>query len=370
MPRADQTQATSPGRQRVVIAGVDTGDDRERFEVEMDELGALAHAAGADVVARVVQRRPAVDPASLIGSGKVAEVAEMARLHQASTVLTLNALRPRQRTNLEKLLGGNISVLDRSVVILDIFAQHARTSEGKLQVELAQLKHQAANLIGARDALSRLGGGIGTRGPGETKLEVDRRHIRARIELLEKQLDHVQTRRREQRRSREGTPVVALVGYTNAGKSSLLNALSGAAVFVADQPFATLDPTLRKVRIAQDRDVVLADTVGFISDLPKELVAAFRATLEEVTSAAALVHVVDSSNPFWERQRESVEAILRELGAGEKPTIIAWNKSDVANSDHDSAGVTVSAKTGTGLAELRAAIAALLRTQSTRSGRL
>jgi len=360
MPRANVTQATSPGRQRVVIAGVDTGDDHIRFDVEMDELGALANAAGADVVARIIQRRSAVDPASLLGSGKVAEVADSARANGASTVLTLNALRPRQRANLEKLLGGEISVLDRSVVILDIFAQHARTGEGKLQVELAQLKHQAANLIGARDALSRLGGGIGTRGPGETKLEVDRRHIRARIELLEKQLDQVQTRRREQRRSREGTPVVALVGYTNAGKSSLLNALSGATIYVADQPFATLDPTLRKVRLSEERDVVLADTVGFISDLPKELVAAFRATLEEVTSAAALIHVIDASNPFWSRQRESVDAILRELGAGDKPTVLAWNKSDVAGSSALGDGVAVSAKTGAGLADLRAAIAALV----------
>ncbi len=350
------THATAPGRQRVVLAGVDTSQNHIAFDVEMDELDALARAAGCDVVARLVQRRPSVDPASLIGSGKVAEVAEAARLNNASTVLTLNSLRPRQRTNLEKLLGGEISVLDRTVVILDIFALHARTSEGKLQVELAQLKHQAANLIGARDALSRLGGGIGTRGPGETKLEVDRRHIRARIELLEKQLDDVRTRRREQRRSREGTPVIALVGYTNAGKSSLMNALSGSDVFVADQPFATLDPTLRKVRLSESRDVVMADTVGFISDLPKELVAAFRATLEEVTSATALVHVIDASNPFWERQRASVEAILKELGAGEKPTIIAWNKTDIASSHGGGDGVSVSAKTGAGLAELRTAI--------------
>jgi GTP-binding protein HflX len=355
MPK-QATHATAPPRQRVILAGVDTGQDHVRFDVEMDELDALARAAGCDVVARLVQRRPSVDPASLIGSGKVTEVSEAARLNNASTVLTLNALRPRQRTNLEKLLGGEISVLDRTVVILDIFAQHARTSEGKLQVELAQLKHQAANLIGARDALSRLGGGIGTRGPGETKLEVDRRHIRSRIELLEKQLDDVRTRRREQRRSREGTPVVALVGYTNAGKSSLMNALSGSTVFVADQPFATLDPTLRKARLSDSRDVVLADTVGFISDLPKELVAAFRATLEEVTSASLLVHVIDASNPFWERQRSSVESILKDLEAADKPTIIAWNKTDVASAHIGGEGIAVSAKTGAGLAELRAAI--------------
>jgi len=183
----------------------------------------------------------------------------------------------------------------------------------------------------------------------------------SRISHLEGQLKEVGKRRREQRRNREGTPVIALVGYTNAGKSSLLNALSkGADVFVADQPFATLDPTLRKARLSDDRDVILADTVGFISDLPKELVSAFRATLDEVTNAALLVHVIDASNPFWERQRASVEAILAELGAGEKPTIVAWNKTDVLESPHPHEGIPVSAKTGTGLGELKAAIAAAL----------
>ena len=351
---------TAPPAQRVILAAVDTGDDKRLLEVELDEFEALARAAGTQVVARVVQRRPAVDPATLVGAGKAEELARLVREQEAVGVIVLNALRPRQRAALEKTIGGDAFVLDRNVVILDIFARHARTAEGKLQVELAQLRHRAANLIGTRDALSRLGGGIGTRGPGETKLEVDRRRIRLRISHLEAQLAEVRNRRREQRRSREGTPVIALVGYTNAGKSSLLNALTGSAVFVADQPFATLDPTLRKIRASDGRFIVLADTVGFISDLPKELVAAFRATLEEVTSATMLVHVVDASNPFWERQREAVETVLQTLGAADKPTIVAWNKIDIAQIPHGP-GFPVSAKTGEGLDQLRDGLIRALR---------
>jgi GTP-binding protein HflX len=347
---------------------VDTGADRAGFNVEMDELAALAQAAGAEVVGRLEQRRPSVDPATLLGRGKVAELAELMRASHATLVVTLNPLRPRQRTAIESALDDG-AVMDRSVLILDIFASHARTSEGKLQVELAQLRHRAANLIGSREELSRLGGGIGTRGPGETRLEVDRRRIRARISNLERQLAQIRTRRAEQRRGRQGTPVVALVGYTNAGKSSLLNALSGASVFVADQPFATLDPTLRKMRLPSGRDVILADTVGFISDLPKELVAAFRATLEEVTNATMLVHVIDASNPHWQRQRASVDVVLRELGAAAKPVVYAWNKSDLVETpgtrrNLGDAGVVVSAKTGAGLTELREAIAGRLQPAS------
>jgi GTPase len=355
--------ATAAARPRAIVTGVDTGVDRASFDVEMDELEALVRASGAEVVARLTQRRPAIDPSTLVGEGKVAEIAQAAQERRADLVIVLNALRPRQRTALEKRLGEGIAVTDRTVIILDIFAQHARTNEGKLQVELAQLRHRAANLIGARDALSRLGGGIGTRGPGETKLEVDRRKIRLRIAHLEEQLKHVRLRRREQRRSRVGTPVVALVGYTNAGKSSLLNALSsgGSKVYVADQPFATLDPTLRKVRLPDGLEVILADTVGFISALPKELVNAFRATLEEVTSATLLLHVIDASNPHWERQRRSVQAILEEIGAGDKPMLIAWNKIDAARAlPRGEPGVMVSAKTGKGLPELRSSLQTLL----------
>lgn len=351
-------------RERAILAGVDTGDDPTLFEVEMNELDALARAAGAEVVARAVQRRPSVDPALLFGKGKVDEIVTIARETGATALVTLNALRPRQRSALETKMGADVTVMDRSVLILDIFASHARTSEGKLQVELAQLRHRVSNLIGSREALSRLGGGIGTRGPGETKLEVDRRRIRLRIAHLEHDLEGVRLRRREQRRSREQTPVVALVGYTNAGKSSLLNALSGANVLVADQPFATLDPTLRQVYLEAGSAAILADTVGFISDLPKELVAAFRATLEEVTNATLLVHVIDASNPHWKRQRDSVNVVLLELGANEKPVIYVWNKIDAlsypGSADLGEAGVLVSAKTGAGIAELKSAIAARL----------
>jgi GTPase len=352
--------STQPGPQRVIVAGVDTGDDHVLFDVELDELEALARAAGTQIVARVVQRRPKVDPSTLVGAGKADELGALARERKADGIVMLNALRPRQRAALEKIVAGDVFVIDRNVVILDIFARHARTAEGKLQVELAQLRHRAANLIGARDSLSRLGGGIGTRGPGETKLEVDRRRIRLRISHLEGQLTDVRKRRREQRRTREGTPVIALVGYTNAGKSSLLNALTGAQAFVADQPFATLDPTLRKLRL-DGADAIVADTVGFITDLPKELVAAFQATLEEVTDAALLVHVVDISNPFWRRQREAVEKLVEQLGAAGKPTVVAWNKTDLASDLVGGEGVAVSAKTGSGLPELRAAIAQALR---------
>jgi GTPase len=356
---------TAPLRERVILAGVETPKQRGRFAVEMDELESLARAAGGEIVGRLEQRRPSVDPATLIGSGKMHELARQVETSRASVVVTLNPLRPRQRAAIERSIDG-IAVLDRSVLILDIFARHARTSEGKLQVELAQLRHRAANLIGSRDELSRLGGGIGTRGPGETKLEVDRRRIRLRIAHLERQLSQIRTRRAEQRRSRAGTPVVGLVGYTNSGKSSLLNALSGAHVFVADQPFATLDPTLRKIRLPGGGDAIVADTVGFISDLPRELVAAFRATLEEVTSASLLLHVIDASNQHWQRQRESVDVVLRELGAHRTPVIYVWNKSDLlapagSRRNLGDAGVVVSAKTKDGLLELLDAIAERLR---------
>ena len=252
--------------------------------------------AGGQVVERTRARLESVDPATLIGSGKAQELAERVRELEATTLFVFNDLRPRQRANLEKIVP--VAIVDRTMVILDIFAQRARSREGQLQVELAQLRHRQANLIGANSALSRLGGGIGTRGPGETKLEVDRRRIQERISVLRRSLEDVRTARRTQRGDSAREPLVALVGYTNVGKSSLLNRLAQAgggtrAAFVADQPFATLDPTTRRVYVEAGRYARVTDTVGFITELPMELVNAFRATLEELNEADLLLHVID-----------------------------------------------------------------------------
>jgi GTP-binding protein HflX len=245
------------------------------------------------------------------------------------------------------------------MLILDVFARHARSREGKLQVELAQLRYRQSNLVGVGADLSRLGGGIGTRGPGETKLEVDRRRIGHRISVLRGQLDDVRRQREVRRASHRHEPLVALVGYTNAGKSSLLNALARSDAFVADQPFATLDPTVRRVYLAPNAYVRMADTVGFITELPKDLVNAFRATLEELRDADLLVHVVDSSNPDWPRQRVAVDTILEELDLARKPRLIVFNKCDLVPDalPHEARAQYVSAKTGAGLAEFRAALA-------------
>jgi GTPase len=352
--------ATAPEMERGLVVAVDLHAPGRLLEPELAEFEALIEAAGAEVVGRVVQRLERVDPATLVGSGKAHEIAGLAHEIGATKLFVFNDLRPRQRTNLEKIVP--LPVVDRTAVVLDIFAQRARSREGKLQVELAQLRYRQANLIGASTALSRLGGGVGTRGPGETKLEVDRRRIAERIATLRAALEDVRRARATRRAPGEGTPLVALVGYTNVGKSSLLNRLSGAGgngAFVADQPFATLDPTQRRVYLEPDRFARLADTVGFITELPKDLVSAFRATLEELDDASVLIHVVDASNPEWPRQRASVEAILHDLHADQKPTILAFNKSDVASPAAAPAppgSVSISAKTGAGLEDLRAEI--------------
>jgi GTP-binding protein HflX len=355
------TSATAAPAQRALVVAVDLQDPKRPLEPELAEFEALIEAAGALPVGRVVQRLGAVDPATLIGSGKAREVAEIAQQTGATMIFVFNDLRPRQRTNLEKVIP--LPIVDRTMVILDIFALRARSREGKLQVELAQLRYRQANLIGAGVALSRLGGGIGTRGPGETKLEVDRRRIQERISVLRAQLEDVRRARETRRPAIGSTPLVALVGYTNVGKSSLLNRLAHApaagAAFVADQPFATLDPTLRRVYLAPDRFVRLADTVGFITELPKELVAAFRATLEELSGADVLVHVIDASNSDWPRQRASVEEILHDLELDGKPAILAFNKIDARQPGAPplpEGSIAISARTGAGLAELRAAI--------------
>jgi len=340
-----------------ILVAVDLDHPAHPIEPELAEFEALAEAAGARVIERVVQRRGSVDPALLVGSGKAAEIAELAKERDAKLVLVLNDLRPRQRKNLEKIIP--VAIVDRTMLILDVFAQHARSREGKLQVELAQLKYRQSNLIGIGADLSRLGGGIGTRGPGETKLEVDRRRITGRVLLLSRQLEDVAKQRATRRSAPHREPLFALVGYTNVGKSSLLNVLTRSDALVADQPFATLDPTIRRVFLGHGKYARLADTVGFITDLPKDLVNAFKATLEELREADVLVHVLDASNPDWPRQRAAVDAILRDLELEDAPRLIVFNKCDVAAGElpNEPGAFYVSAKTGAGLPELREALA-------------
>jgi len=351
-----------------VIAAVRLPRQR-RWEVEesLAELAGLAVAAGATVVQRVTQDRESPTPALYFGRGKIEEIAAAAPEVGANLFISDDPLTPIQERNLSTSLG--MKVIDRTALILDIFAQRARTAEGKLQVELAQLTYLLPRLVGQWSHLERLGGGIGTRGPGETQLESDRRVIRRRVMQIQRELEHVQTHRRLQRhgRRRAGLPVVALVGYTNAGKTTLLNRLSGARLTAADQLFVTLDPAARLVEQGAQRPFILTDTVGFIRKLPHELVAAFRATLEELQDADVLVHVLDASHPALEEHAAAVERILGELEVADRPTVVALNKVDrtdggrglealVARRD----GVAVSAVTGEGVSDLLKAIDAAL----------
>ena len=317
-------RTTDGGPERAVLVGLSADADGGTLE----ELTRLAQTAGASVVGIVAQRRPRADPATFVGRGKVEEVLARARETGADLVIVDGELSPAQQRNLERSL--HTKVLDRTALVLDIFAQRARTSEGRLQVELAQMTYLLPRLAGRGGVLSRLGGGIGTRGPGETKLEVDRRRIRTRITGLERQIESLRQHRRLQRQARTeaALPVVALIGYTNAGKSSLLNTLTRADVVTADKLFATLDPTVRKAMLPNRRPVLFVDTVGFIQKLPHDLVAAFRATLEEVVEADLLVHVIDGSHPRWSEQMAAVEDVLHELGAAETPRVNAINKID------------------------------------------
>jgi GTP-binding protein HflX len=325
----------------------------------------LVSSAGGEVVAELMQRRGRPDPATLIGSGKVEEIAGIAASTEASLVLFDHDLSPTQLRNLEAALP--CRVLDRTQLILDIFARHARTREGQLQVELAQLEYMLPRLTGRGKSMSQLGGGIGTRGPGETKLETDRRQIKRRIDQLKLDLDSVRRVRKQQRQRRESVPVptVALVGYTNAGKSTLFNCLTGAQVLESSRMFATLDPKLRAIELPSRRKVLLSDTVGFIRNLPHTLVTSFRATLEEVAQAEVLLHVRDASSTYGQEQREQVEKVLGELEVLDKPRIEVLNKIDLLGEverqglqDRFHAGgeVAVSARTGQGMDALLAAI--------------
>jgi GTPase len=364
---------TRRGPERAVIAAVRL-PRQQRWEVEesLEELAGLATAAGATVVHRVIQERDTPTPALYFGRGKVAEIGEAAREVDGNLFISDDGLSPIQERNISQTLG--IKVIDRTALILDIFAQRARTAEGKLQVELAQLTYLLPRLVGQWTHLERLGGGIGTRGPGETQLESDRRVIRRRLIQIRGELEHVQTHRRLQRegRRRAGMPIVALVGYTNAGKTTLLNRLSGARLTAADQLFVTLDPAARLVETPGQRPFILTDTVGFIRKLPHELVAAFRATLEELKDADVLVHVVDASHPAVEEHTEAVERILGDLDVGHRPTVLALNKIDRTERGRSldaliarREGVGISAVTGEGLPDLLKAVDAALPASGT-----
>jgi GTP-binding protein HflX len=292
------------------------------------ELGELARSAGADVAGSMLQMREKPDPATLVGQGKLEEIEIEARMHNAPLVIFDANLTPTQQRNIEDALDRR--VIDRTQIILDIFARHARSREGQLQVELAQLNYLLPRLAGKRTELSRLGGGIGTRGPGEQKLETDRRRIRERVGKIQKSIEMVRKQRSLRREKRQAVPLgtVALVGYTNAGKSTLFNALSHAGVLVSSKMFATLDPTVRAVRLPSGRRVLLSDTVGFIRALPPTLIAAFRATLEEVQEASLLLHVTDISNPHHAEQDAEVEKVLADLGVDARPRLLVCNKID------------------------------------------
>ena len=328
-------------------------------EQSLDELASLAETAGAMVITRVIQNRQKPDSATYIGSGKAEELALTCQAMEIDLAILDDELTGAQQKNLEDILG--VRVIDRTALILDIFAQRAQSAEGKLQVELAQMKYRLPRLQGLGTSLSRLGGGIGTRGPGETRLEVDRRRIRRRIDDLEDQLTQLKKQRdlRRARREKTGQTTVALVGYTNAGKSTLLNALSGSDVLVEDKLFATLDPVMRRVQLPENRECLVVDTVGFIRKLPHQLVQAFRSTLEEALYADLLVVVSDLSSPDYALQRATVFEVLGDLGAGDKPVLEALNKADRVNVTgmiEPADAILISAKEGRGLDTLKAEI--------------
>lgn len=356
--------------ERVILVAVSTSDEDDT-DASLDELSELADTAGAVAIGRLVQNRERIHPGTYLGTGKIDELREMIYELGATGVICDDELSPAQLRNLESAL--DTKVMDRTMVILDIFAAHATTSEGKIQVELAQLRYRAARLIGLRSSLSRLGGGIGTRGPGEKKLEIDRRLIHERIGQLKAELENVKRHREVTRkqRDRKYTLSAAIVGYTNAGKSTLLNALTGAGILAQDKLFATLDPTTRGLKLTSGQEILLTDTVGFIRKLPHHLIEAFKSTLEEARYSDIVLHVVDASNPQMDTQMYVVYDTLRQLEIGDKTVVTVFNKMDQKidqikhpetlkdlNSDYQ---VQISAKTGEGLDELKDILEMILR---------
>src|SRR5688572_16413390 len=354
--------------ERAALVGLVSGSARRvDADSSLDELAGLADAAGAVVVLRMLQERPKPDPATFIGSGKLTGLAATCAELDVDVVIFDNELSPAQLRQLEAKL--ERKVIDRTQLILDIFARRARTREGKWQVELAQLKYLLPRLVGSSTALSRLGGGIGTRGPGETKLETDRRRIRVRIQSIQREIDHVRQRRSQlrERRHKQSVPTVALVGYTNAGKTTLFNRLANETAVASNALFVTLDPLVRQVRLPDRRELLVSDTVGFIDRLPHALVAAFRATLEEVAEADLALHVIDAASPDRERHIAAVRRVLEEVGAAEVPVIEVYNKVDAITPDErrrlrdaDPAAALISATTGDGVDELLQMIASRL----------
>src|SRR4051812_7608024 len=365
---SDRRGQSSTSSERAALVGLVSGSSR-RIDAEqsLEELAGLADAAGAAVVLRMLQERPKPDAASFIGSGKVASLAAACAEGDVDVVIFDNELTPAQLRLLEERL--ERKVIDRTQLILDIFARRARTREGKWQVELAQLKYLLPRLVGSSTALSRLGGGIGTRGPGETKLESDRRRIRVRIQSIQREIDQVRQRRGQlrERRQKQSVPTVALVGYTNAGKTTLFNRLTNEKAVASDALFVTLDPLVRQVHLPDRRELLISDTVGFIDRLPHALVAAFRATLEEVAEAELALHVIDAPSPERERHVAAVQRVLEEVGAADVPMIDVYNKADALTpderrriSERDPAAAVISAITGEGIDDLIQMVASRL----------
>lgn len=370
MKAYQKTEEKTPQKDRVesaILIAIAPQNMEEIVENSLDELEELARTAGAETIVKVIQNRDKPHPGTYFGKGKVEELAEMARQYEADMIICDDELSPAQMNNLAEAM--NVKVVDRPILIMDIFARHAHTREGKLQVEMAQQRYRLSRLSGMGKSMSRLGAGIGTRGPGETKLETDRRHVRRRIGVLKEELEKVHNTRDLLRsgRAKQGKPIVAIVGYTNAGKSTLLNYLTDAGVLQEDMLFATLDPTTRNLILPEGKEVLMIDTVGFIRKLPHQIVEAFKSTLEEVVYADILIHVVDAAGPDAMAHIDVVHEILTELKAGDKPVLTLLNKFDKEGADEHLRdtiafkNMQVSAKTGEGIGEFLTALEAKLQ---------